>query len=466
MPGVRPLAVRLTRRGRAVVRTALTGVSHPIPAPPSEGSGAASDAAPPALTTSCDLAWVERDYATSAAFAREVLALHPADAEATARLHRAVTAPAEYRSPTDPRHPVLAHVAFFVTGQGNFGDIALPLAVRAAFERSAGPLEWSPVHAHHVVDDEVVERINATSGLVVGGGGLILPDTAPNGSSGWQWNATVEALRRITVPIALHAVGFNLFRGQRIDHPRFRDHIVALAERSEVLGFRNTGSVERVRDLLPERLRDRVRLSPCPTTVLCRLVDLPAAPPAEVPRVLLNMAFDRAERRFGSGYPAFLDQMADAAGQMRRRGWEVAYAAHLPVDERFVHDLERAHGLHLEVERLYAGSVDDAYRTYRGAAAVVGMRGHATMIPFGLGVPVVSLVSHDKMWFFLDDIGHRDWGLEVGDPDLAARLLELVADRVAHADRYRADTALAQDGLLREVDARAGELLAAVRPAR
>lgn len=52
------------------------------------------------------------------------------------------------------------------------------------------------------------------------------------------------------------------------------------------------------------------------------------------------------------------------------------------------------------------------------------MRGHATMIPFGCGSPVLSLVPHPKLATFLADIGRPEWGLSVYEGDLGARLAE------------------------------------------
>ena len=35
------------------------------------------------------------------------------------------------------------------------------------------------------------------------------------------------------------------------------------------------------------------------------------------------------------------------------------------------------------------------------------------MIPFGIHCATISLVSHDKVEAFLEDIGHPEWGLEL-----------------------------------------------------
>jgi hypothetical protein len=39
----------------------------------------------------------------------------------------------------------------------------------------------------------------------------------------------------------------------------------------------------------------------------------------------------------------------------------------------------------------------------------MGTRGHAQMIPFGLNTKIISLGSHNKLKWFLEDIDSLDW---------------------------------------------------------
>lgn len=45
----------------------------------------------------------------------------------------------------------------------------------------------------------------------------------------------------------------------------------------------------------------------------------------------------------------------------------------------------------------------------------MGMRGHAQMIPFGLNTKIISLGSHEKLKYFLEDIDALDWYIDVND---------------------------------------------------
>lgn len=317
----------------------------------------------------------------------------------------------------------LAHVALFAEGRENAGDKVLPEAVRLCFGPGTGPRHWYAQPVHRLVDEAALEELNARRGVVVGGGGLFLPDTSPNGHSHWQWNVPDALLERLTAPLAVFAVGYNVFDGQLYRRTRFAESLRVLVERSAFFGLRNHGSIDRVRELLPAALRDKVRYQPCPTTVARHLVPGWTDPAERDDTVLVNCAYDRAGLRFGHDYGHFLRQMAFALRGLRERA-DVRYAAHMPADERFVDDLRRVHGLTLPVEQLYDRTNDGIRALFRRSRLVIGMRGHAGMIPFGCGTPVLSLVSHPKLAYFLSDIGRAEWGLSVHDRDLGPLLLE------------------------------------------
>ncbi|MFI2375212.1 polysaccharide pyruvyl transferase family protein [Streptomyces sp. NPDC018964] len=387
-------------------------------------AAASPDVAPRAFAQLARLAWLCGREEDAHAYARDGLEADPTDAGCHAWYVR-TRAKAPEAEPL-PAAEQLAHVALFAEGQENAGDKVLPEAVRMCFDTDTGPRRWYQQPVHRLVDEAALEELNARRGVVVGGGGLFLPDTSPNGNSHWQWNVPDDVLARLTAPLAVFAVGYNVFDGQLYRRGRFAESLRVLVERSAFFGLRNHGSIERVRELLPGELRDRVRYQPCPTTVARYLVPGWLDPVERDDTVLVNCAYDRAGLRFGHDYGHFLGQMAAALKTLRGRA-DVRYAAHMPADEKFVHDLRREHGVALPVEQLYDMTNDGIRELYRRSRLVIGMRGHAGMIPFGCGTPILSLVSHPKLAYFLSDIGREEWGLSVHDRDLGSRLAERAA---------------------------------------
>ncbi|MEV5415469.1 polysaccharide pyruvyl transferase family protein [Streptomyces albogriseolus] len=429
-------------------------------------AAASPDVAPRAYAQLARLAWILGRDEDARRYALEGLDADPTDAGCHAWQVRTRPERAETDGGGEPAaaREQLAHVALFAEGRENAGDKVLPEAVRLCFGPDTGPRRWYAQPVHRLVDEAALEELNARRGVVVGGGGLFLPDTSPNGHSHWQWNVPDALLERLTAPLAVFAVGYNVFDGQLYRRTRFAESLRVLVERSAFFGLRNHGSIDRVRELLPAGLRDRVRYQPCPTTVARRLVPGWTDPAERTDTVLVNCAYDRAGLRFGHDYGHFLGQTAFALRGLRERA-DVRYAAHMPADERFVDDLRRVHGLTLPVEQLYERTNDDIRALFRTSRLVIGMRGHAGMIPFGCGTPILSLVSHPKLAYFLSDIGREEWGLSVHDRDLGPLLLERAAAVLDDHAGAVADVHAAQRPLWEVTRANLGELREVFGPA-
>ena len=403
------------------------------------------------------LKWVLSDDEGALAHAEVSLALPEAPRRAETIRDRLVEGAFDDPTTTSALTPAgysFTHAAFYVGPKGNFGDTVLPWSVRRVVERQAPVAQWNPLHVHRLVGPEIQERINASDGLIIGGGGLFLPDTMANANSGWQWNIAGDTLRGITAPIAVTAVGLNLFPGQEFEGNTFSKSLHALAETATVIGLRNTGSVGRIRDMLPDDLAAKVKFLPCPTVLngmlMPTIAGLGELPTSRV--VHLNAAFDRGERRFGDDYRGFLAQLAAFITALPD-DVEVRCAAHLKADEKIATDLARSHGIDLPIDRLYLMTATEGLELYAASSLVIGMRGHASMLPFGVGTPIISLVSHPKLQYFLDDIGHSDWGVSVHDPLLGDKLRELSIEILDNQRVFRdqvTDAQLALDRITRD----------------
>ncbi|MEU2424609.1 glycosyltransferase [Streptomyces sp. NPDC007851] len=396
---------------------------------------AAPNRAATAFARLAQIAWVHGDNTEALRFATAGLTVDPTHRSSRLWAQRAAAVPSQEQGSAEDQ---LAHVAFYMDRQGNAGDKLLPETVRLGFGPDTTSRRWHSVHAHRYFDKAAVERVNARRGLVIGGGGLFIPDTMPNGNSAWQWNVPDEHLRAIDVPIMVYAVGFNAFDGQSYRAKRFNESLRLLVEKSAFFGLRNHGSIAKVRGMLPPELHDKVVFQPCPTTVMRQLVAGWTDPAYREDTVLLNAAYDRAGLRFGHDYGHFLAEMAEAVRKIGGHT-EVKCVAHSLDDEKIAFDLRREHGISLPVIPMYDFSNDEIRATYARTRLVIGMRGHAGMIPFGVGTPIVSLISHPKMAYFLNDIERPEWGVSVHERDLGEILAERAIGILDNHSRTVAD---------------------------
>ncbi|MET8114892.1 glycosyltransferase [Streptomyces prasinus] len=417
---------------------------------------AAPNRAATAYARLAQMAWVHGEHAESLRHATAGLSVDPTHRSSRLWAQRAASVPEQETGGAEDQ---LAHVAFYMDRQGNAGDKLLPETVRLGFGPDTTSRRWHSVHAHRLFDKAALERVNARRGLVIGGGGLFIPDTMPNGNSAWQWNVPDEHLRAVDVPIMVYAVGFNAFDGQSYRAGRFRESLRLLVEKSAFFGLRNHGSIAKVRAMLPGHLHDRVRFQPCPTTVSRHLVPGWTDPAEREETVLLNAAYDRAGLRFGHDYGHFLAEIAKAVRGIGAHT-EVRCVAHSLDDERIAFDLRREHGISLPVIPMYDFDNDAIRDLYARTRLVIGMRGHAGMIPFGVGTPIVSLISHPKMAYFLADIERPEWGVSVHDRNLGAVLTERATGILDRHAATVADVHERQQALWKVTEANAADLRA------
>lgn len=314
----------------------------------------------------------------------------------------------------------ISHVTYYAVG--NAGDTVLSQCVRRTFnfEKRNG---WNLINVTDAVDERVITTINNTSALIIGGGGLFLPDTNKNSISGWQWAVSNNQLDSINVPIIVFAVGYNYFKGQEAND-LFVKGLTKLCEKASFIGLRNQGSVRAIKELLPEELKERIRFQPCTTTIIRHIYDNQLPAKVKSNKVAINMAFDRSDRRYGNRKKEICCAVSKAMKLIEDMGFDIYLVYHCPEDSEFRPYLDEE-GVNYVVKDLSYEFPKKVYEFYNGIHCVLGMRGHAQMIPFGMNCGIISLGTHDKMRWFLEDINMNELYVDITED------LDTLADRIA-----------------------------------
>lgn len=305
----------------------------------------------------------------------------------------------------------LTHISAF--NYGNAGDTLLPIVLQDAWAKELPTLSWNNKSVYPKVDDTLVTQINKSKGVVIGGGGLFLKDTNANNISGWQWPCSIDMLNKIKVPIVFYAVGYNRFRGQDDFEPYFKENMTAFAEKALYIGLRNSGSIAALKNYIPENLHHKLRFQPCMTTFLSELYPDIANYNQKQDFVAVNAAFDRSHLRYGEKIGDVLTATAKVLKEVSKDMPLKFYIHSLnPADDAIIPFLQ-SFGVKYEVVTFNHMHPKKVIEEYAKPKLVIGMRGHAQMIPFGCKTPVVSIISHNKMQWFLDDLGKPNWGADV-----------------------------------------------------
>lgn len=332
---------------------------------------------------------------------------------------------------------------------GNAGDTLLFQAVRDIFDKRLGKNEWILRNVHRQVTLENIKKINDSNcnAIIIGGGGLFLSDTNKNPNSGWQFNCSTSLIRKINKPIIVFAVGYNRFRGQNEFVPVFRENIRELVNRSIFFGLRNVGSVQKTAKYL-YRNKSKLTLQPCPTTLLSYLYPEKGKRGVEgfTRKIAINMAFDRRNLRFTNRESKTINEMRKLISELNKLKYDVDIVCHCGNDAEFASFMrDEKYRLVWLAGRPYR----DVLQYYRCMPITIGMRGHAQMIPFGAGNAILSLITHDKLRFFLEDIRHKEFGIEVSNPGVCAGMLAKINYIEKHWERVRREISIAKNKMLK-----------------
>jgi len=333
-------------------------------------------------------------------------------------------------------------LTFSVFDFGNAGDTLLSLVLRNLFDVTIGIKNWYNIPLHRIVDDHLVNQINRRNILIIGGGGMFLKDTNPNNLSGWTWLCSIEQLKNIKIPIILFAIGYNRFRGQEDFDAIFTEHINVLFEKAMFIGIRNRGSIDKLKNYLhTDALKNKMKYQPCMTTLINKIYGHRIDFNRKDDFIAVNCAFDRSALRFPSDET--LLSIARVTKELSKIT-KIKYYSHIPVDNSILAYFDR---LNIRYELVELKGVQHIVDEYRKPRLVIGMRGHAQMIPFGCLSPILSICSHDKMGWFLDDIHHPEWGVDVREKDFEERLLGKAVQQYENYETCINEIKKAQDEL-------------------
>lgn len=333
-----------------------------------------------------------------------------------------------------------AHVSAF--NMKNAGDTVLPIVLRDLFNLFIGTSQWENLHVYQKVSNKIIRSLNKNQAIVIGGGGLFIKDTNPNQLSGWQWPCSLDHLRQIKQPIIVFAVGYNRFRGQEEFDPIFTDHLNLLVDKAKFVGIRNTGSIQKLKSYLKtDEQKQKLIFQPCMTTLISRIYPEVCQYNIKEDFIAINCAFDRQKLRLESD--DILKSIAKVVLELSQ-STKIKYYSHLKSDLSILPYFDK---LNINYELIEFCDPKHAVIEYAKPKLVIGMRGHAQMIPFGCNTPILSIVSHDKLQWFLDDIKHPEWGVDVMDIDFESKLLKTANSLYDNYEAVVQDIVIAQDEL-------------------
>ncbi len=353
----------------------------------------------------------------------------------------------------------------------NVGNGALILGSEAVIaEDMPRPIAWTrePWDDYtfdiRTFDGAFVERVNReTDGLIVGGAVAIHGrDYLRN--AGMRFDLPLELWPKIDKPVVFYGLSHRHWRGQPFHHlDKLRRALAYAIEHPRMLfSVRNDGTKEWLESLLCSRL-DGIHTIPDPAIY----VPTEPADPIEGPRLgekRLNiiLAFNNEDAVYRYGGPVremvstvlgpvmhekrvmrigaalsrmtarrtrIVEQVVKAIERLwREMPINIILVPHYFDDYRMMSDFVTlcppriAHQNMLSTGLTTLAGARRFYGLYAQADLAISMRVHSMSPSFGLGVPMVPLVTQERMWAFLKEAQVDDLGVDAFDADLANQL--------------------------------------------
>jgi polysaccharide pyruvyl transferase WcaK-like protein len=322
---------------------------------------------------------------------------------------------------------------------GNAGDDVLSMAIIKKFESFGQDIHWTSYPVRNYTTPAVIDRANESDIVLIGGHGLLISDTNKNDISGWQWRCPMETLKKLKKPLIFYSVGYNMMEGQEPFHHNFESHIRLTAEKSAFFSVRNNRSKQMlIRYRVPE---EKIIINHCPSIFLVpeKKIDFPRSKP----RVGISLAGDRMNLRIKNTAFFFAEMRKLLKGL--QKDYQICFINHNwnPVSncqnfiDSVLDELDKPIVYNIETVWSCDNDVEYILNLYKSMDVVIGMRGHSQLVAFGQSAPFISLISHNKLRWFLEDVDMLETGFEVFDNYFAEDVIRLATNFIDHPVSWR-----------------------------
>lgn len=324
----------------------------------------------------------------------------------------------------------ILHFGVHNSVNGNLGDTVHFFLLRRWFEQFFYPtkLTWKLKQIWERNSLADINEINKKIDLVlIGGGGLFLSDqkNADTSKSGWQLNMSTKLMAKIEKPIVVFGVGYNRFRNQKDFNKKFKPSINTLYNKSIFFGLRNTGSIRKTSNYLGRK--KKLILQPCITTIMNKLKYIKNKSNRNTikKKIAIGFAADRINYRFRNKkiLRKFISTIENLILIWKKNNYKVEIILHKNLDILLTKKLDNKILNDIKVVNLTDASIEKTIDYYKSLDLLFAMRGHHQLIAAGLCTPFYSIISHDKIKFFVKDNNLSQYSADVNDTNFKKKIL-------------------------------------------
>lgn len=297
-------------------------------------------------------------------------------------------------------------------------------------------------------DRAFVDKVNATDGMVVCGAVTI------NGreylrNSGWRLDLPLELWKEIRKPVVFYGISYRCWENQKIHN---LDKLKAtleliLSSKSMLLGLRNDGTKEWLERTLGISMK-AAHVIPDPALyVPVGSAGISGSTGSrDQLKVMMAVNDEDAEQRYMpfEKRQAVIAGLAEALKRMDDRwGIELTAVPHYFDDLRMISDVVNKCPAKLAHRKFAASGLPkidktlEFYRQYFQAEIILGMRVHSISPAIGMNLPIVPIITQNRISQFLLEAGLEKIGVDAFSKSLADDIMNAVEKILSDRDEYR-----------------------------
>jgi hypothetical protein len=319
----------------------------------------------------------------------------------------------------------VAHI-YAASAKINSGDFMIGIAYKEYFKHNyinGSDLDFTNFDCRNESlynSNAAIAKLNSFDYILIGGGGLILPDSAPNTISCWQWHIKKHYLEKLTVPIYVLGIGYNTFFGQTMAMPNrennkselqrlniFTDNIKLLAYKATVFTMRHKADVSNLLNDIGEEYKDKIKYEICATHWYAQKM-WSLATPSTRKFIAIEVKDDRQWRRYYKiGMPVAYSGLLGLVKHLRTNGEDVCYLSH--DGSKSFYTYMKNNGINIPLLDNSSANESKIKANYNQIHTLFCMAGHSQIIGDACGIKTIGLVTHPKVRNFCDDCGSNNY---------------------------------------------------------
>jgi hypothetical protein len=334
----------------------------------------------------------------------------------------------------------VAHI-YASTAKFNSGDFMIGIATKRYFNDiilKQNNIQYVDLDCRdqNSFSKEQIHKLNSFDYLLVGGGGLLLPDTNPNMVSCWQWIISSETLLQLKVPIYVVSIGYNLFWNQTMEmqsrassvitkgvFPILKNNLQTLINKSCHFSMRHKDDIENTVEIVGQEYKPKIQFEYCPTIWYAQTIWKPQLQPTLHKYIAIEIKDDREWRRYHKiGKETFYSELKSFILYCLDKSLPLAVLSH-DGSKNFFNFL-KTQNIHLPLINNACANEKQILTNYNTCKVILCTAGHSQMIAYGLGIPTISIVTHPKVLRFCLDTQNENYVDPNQDIHFKTKLIE------------------------------------------